>query len=39
MWTRELSNGLDSVLALQGLQVQSMVGELRSHMMCGVAEK
>ena len=33
------SSGLDSVLQLQRIQVQSLVGELRSCMLCSVAKK
>ena len=33
------SNGLDSALPLQGAQVQSLVGELRSHELHSVAQK
>ena len=28
-----------TLLPLQGVWVQSLVGELRSHMLCGVAKK
>ena len=34
----QLSNS-DSVLPLQGAEVQSLAGELRSHMLCGMAKK
>ena len=33
------SSGSHSALPLQGARVQSLVGELRSHMLCGVAKK
>ena len=33
------SSGLDSVLTMQGAQVQSLAGELRSHMPRDVAKK
>ena len=32
-------SGQDSALPLQGAQVRSMVGELRSHVLCSVAKK
>ena len=45
-WPRKLqeglpwwSTGLDSVLSMQGTQVQPLAGELRSHMPCGAAKK
>ena len=31
--------GVKTALPLQGAQVQSLVGKLRSHMPCGVAQK
>ena len=33
------SGGLDSELPLKGAWVRSLVGELRFHMLCGVAKK
>ena len=33
------SSGYDSVLPLQEVGVQSVVRELRSHMLCGEAKK
>ena len=33
------SSGWDSMIPLQGAWVWSLVGELRSHMLCGVAKK
>ena len=34
-----VSSGECSVLPPQGAQVQSLIGELRSHMLCGVAKR
>ena len=31
-------SGYDSVLPLQGLRIQSLVGKLKSYMLCGVAK-
>ena len=31
-------SGLDSVLPLQGLRIQSLVGKLKSYMLCGAAK-
>ena len=33
------SSGYDSMLPLQGMHVWSLVGKLRSHMLCGMAKK
>ena len=33
------SSGQNSTLAIQGLGMQSLVGELKSHMLPGVAKK
>ena len=33
------SSGSDSALPLQGARVRSLVGELRSHMLCSMAKK
>ena len=34
-----LSSGWDSTLPVQGVQVWSLVRELRAHMLCGMAKK
>ena len=39
METSLVAQGLGLQLPLQGAWVQSLVGELRSHMPCGVAKK